>query len=86
MATEYTTIDDPRFDRVIPLRDAYRIMYHFALEYERRGDLPVSAFTMYAGLLTNGQSADPAALDDFLEEAGKLLAPDLAVDISDDAS
>jgi hypothetical protein len=86
MATVYTTTADPRFDRVITLRDAYRIMYGFALEYERRGDLPVSAFTTYAGLLTNGRSADPAALDDFLEEAGKVLAPDVVADISDDAS
>lgn len=68
------TIYDPRCERAITPRDADRIMYDFALEFERRGDLPVSAFTAYAGLLTNGCNADPAALDDFLAATAKHVA------------
>ena len=86
MATEYTTIRDSRFERPISLRDAYRIMCSFTLEYERLGDLPVSAFNAYAGLLESGRSADPAAMDDFLENANKHLAPGVTPDIPDDAS
>lgn len=72
----YTTLEDSRFDKVITLRDAYRVMYAFTREFERRGDLSVSAFTMYAGLLTSGRSADPAALDDFLNASDDLLGHD----------
>jgi hypothetical protein len=67
-------IEDGDFSELIPLRDAYRIMEIFVQDYLSRGDTSVSDFLCYAGLRTDGEGGDPAALDDFLDARQKLRA------------
>lgn len=68
------SIDDPRFDRPVALRDAYRIMQGFVQGYLARGDATVSDFLhAYAAQVPGGRTTDPAALDDFLAAAGQVL-------------
>ena len=69
-----TAVTDPAFDRPVTLRDAYRIMERFVSDYLERGDTRVSDFLhAYAGETVTGQTADPAALPDFLAAARKIL-------------
>jgi hypothetical protein len=64
------TLDDERFDRLITLREAYRIMERFAQGYRERCDTPVSDFLdCYASETSGGRTTDPAAPDDFAEAA-----------------
>lgn len=71
----YLSINDPDFDTTITLRDAYRIMEGFASEYLSRGDTPISDFLhAYAGAMSDGQTADPAAASDFLAVAERVRA------------
>ena len=68
------TIEDPRFDRTITLREAYRVMVRFAEEYHSRGDMPVSIFLYtYACEGKSGVTADPAAPDDFLRAVDEVV-------------
>ena len=70
---DYRAVTDPEFDRLVTLRDAYRIMERFVSDYLARGDLPVSEFLFYAGETIEGGSADPAALSDYLDSAHYVL-------------
>lgn len=71
----HTSLTDPAFDRVVSLRDAYRIMERFASEYLARGDTTVSDFLhAYAGEVEGGQTTDPAAVEDFLAAAEPVIA------------
>ena len=64
----YLSVNDEKFDRVISLRDAYRVMERFLSEYLSRGDTPVSDFLhCYAREVIGGQTVDPAAAQDFLD-------------------
>ncbi|WP_200944278.1 hypothetical protein [Lysobacter sp. Root667] len=68
-----TALTDPAFDRVVSLRDAYRIMERFASAYLARGDTAVSDFLhAYAGEVGDGQTTDPAAAQDFLMAAESM--------------
>jgi len=68
------TLDDERFDRLITLREAYRIMERFAQSYRERGDTPISDFLdCYASETSGGRTTDPAAPDDFAEAAIRIL-------------
>jgi hypothetical protein len=70
----YPSIDDPRFDQVVTLRDAYRVMEQFAQSYLAMGDAPVSSFLWnYASELVDGRTADPSAITDFLRSADEVL-------------
>ena len=69
----YISIDDPQFDRMMSLRDAYRIMERFVMQYCERGDGPVSNLLIDAGLAPDGISGDPAQIYDFLEVAEVVL-------------
>lgn len=66
-------LTDHTFDRLVSLRDAYRIMEGFASGYLARGDTAVSDFLhAYAGETGGGQTADPAAVADFLAAAESM--------------
>lgn len=66
-------LTDPTFDRLVSLRDAYRIMERFASAYLARGDITISDFLhAYAGETASGQTADPAAVEDFLAAAESM--------------
>jgi carbohydrate kinase (thermoresistant glucokinase family) len=70
----YKALTDPEFERLVTLRNAYRIMERFLSDYLDRGDTSVSDFLhVYAGKTRAGQSADPAALSDFLAAADRVL-------------
>ncbi|WP_147298623.1 hypothetical protein [Lysobacter soli] len=67
-------LDDGRFDRLVTLRDAYRIMERFAQSYRERGDTPISDFLdCYASETGGGLTTDPAAPDDFADAAASVL-------------
>ena len=69
-----STLDDVRFDRLITLRDAYRVMERFARSYCERGDTPISDFLdCYASETVGGLTTDPAAPDDFANAAVSIL-------------
>ncbi len=62
------------FERVITLRDAYRIMEEFTRSYLKRGDTSVWEFlNIYAAETGNGWTTDPAAPDDFMAAASQIL-------------
>jgi hypothetical protein len=69
----YRSLEDPAFDRAVTLRDAYRVMERFVSEYLGRGDTPVLDFYTYFWTRLDGESSDPAALDDFLKAATDVL-------------
>ncbi|MBP3984308.1 hypothetical protein J5837_07685 [Pseudoxanthomonas helianthi] len=71
----YLAVTDQEFDRVVSLRDAYRIMERFASDYLARGDTSISDFLhAYAGEVITGQTTDPAAAYDFLAAAEQVLS------------
>lgn len=71
---EIMDLNDAAFERVITLRDAYRIMEEFARGYVERGDFPVSEFLYaYAAETRNGWTTDPAAPADFIAAADQIL-------------
>jgi hypothetical protein len=71
----YLAVTDQVFDRLVSLRDAYRIMERFASDYMARGDTSISDFLhVYAGEVITGQTTDPAAAYDFLVAAEKVLS------------
>ncbi len=73
MARESKLVD-PAFEQTVTLRDAYRIMEEFVDNYRVRGDTPLSDFLfLYATVLQNGLTTDPAAAGDFLEAARAVL-------------
>jgi hypothetical protein len=69
-----SNLNDSGFERTVTLRDAYRIMERFLVDYHARGDTLVSEFLLaYATVLQNGLTTDPAAADDFLKAARAVL-------------
>lgn len=70
----YTALQNPEFDRQVSLRDAYKLMERFVSDYISRGDTSTTDFLYsYASTLASGETADPAALDDFLAAASSVL-------------
>jgi hypothetical protein len=68
------SLTDPAFDRSVDLRTAYRAMEAFLTGILARGDRPLSeVLHRTVGIATNGESAEPEALADFLAEATFLL-------------
>jgi hypothetical protein len=67
-------INDAIFQRVVTLADAYRILEQFVLQYNARGESNTVALLSDVGLVTDGGSADPAQLNDFLACAEQVLA------------
>ena len=69
----YVSIQDPAFDRLVTLRDAYRVMERFVSDYLARGDTPVLDFHTYFWTRLDGESVDPSAVNDFLKAAADVL-------------
>jgi hypothetical protein len=67
------TIDDPAFDRVVTLREAYRVMERFVADHLDRGEVPTAVLLAYLGLSPDRRSGDPAALPDYLAAAAAVL-------------
>lgn len=66
-------ISDAVFDERVTLRESYRIMAEFITRYHRRGETPTGDLFAYFPVCSDGQSMDPAALDDYLKCASAVL-------------
>lgn len=65
-------LTDPAFDPALRLREAYKLMEGFLAEALAEGDRPLSeALHGYLGIAANAESADPRALQRFLEAASR---------------
>ncbi len=69
----YITVDDPAFDRLVTLRDAYRIMEHFVAAHIGRGEVGTVELHDYFALASDRRGGDPAALYDYLESVRAVL-------------
>jgi hypothetical protein len=69
------TVDDPAFDRLVTLRDAYRIMEHFVAAHVERGEVDTGQFHSYFALASDRRGLDPAALYDYLDSVAAVLGP-----------
>ena len=69
----YISIDDPVFDRLVTLREAYKVMEHFVAAHVERGVGETDTFFAYFALLTDRRGADPAALYDYLDSVAAVL-------------
>jgi len=58
--------DDPKFDRTLTLREAYRLLEAFVVQYDARGERSTVELLADIGLSPQGYSGDPAQLHDFL--------------------
>ena len=74
----HVTINDGAFDRLVTLRDAYRIMERFVEAHIARGELTTVELLAYFGLAAGGVGGDPAALHDYLDAAAAVLGPPAA--------
>jgi len=63
----YTSLDDPKFDVQITLRQAYMIMSQFLRTVYNIEDFPTQSLLGEISLSRDNTSSDPAILDDFLE-------------------
>ena len=70
-------LQDPEFQRVLTLADAYRLLYQFVDQYNARGES--STLDLLTDLSLDawgdGGSLDPAQMDDFLDVANSILGP-----------
>lgn len=71
----YITVDDPPFDRLVTLRDAYRVMEHFVAAHIDRGEVETGTFYAYFALAADRRGFDPAALYDYLDSVAAVLGP-----------
>ena len=74
----YASLEDPEFDRTVTLRQAYRIMVQYILEYHERGESPTGILLSDVSPFPPshehaGQTVDPAVLPDFLDAARVVL-------------
>lgn len=70
----YTNLNSEPFDKLVSLRDAYRVMYQFIYDLNERGPADTEWILFaYAGVVTDGETQDPAAADDFLAAADAVL-------------
>lgn len=66
-------LTDPAFDATLTLRDAYKLMEAFLTDALAQGDRPLSeALHGYLGIAANAESADPRALERYLQAAARV--------------
>jgi hypothetical protein len=66
-------LDDPIFDRPISLRDAYKVLEAFIVQYNARGESSTVALMTDVGVSEGGPSSDPAQIGDFVRVAAAIL-------------
>jgi hypothetical protein len=69
----YPSLNDPAFQRQLSLKDAYRILEAFVIQYHARGESSTVDLMTDVGVLPDGTSTDPAQVADFLQVAERLL-------------
>jgi len=70
---QYLRLDSQLFDRQLTLRDAYKILEAFVVQYSARGESSTVALMTDIGVAGDGTSSDPAQIYDFARVAGKIL-------------
>jgi hypothetical protein len=70
----YRSIYDDPFSATVTLAEAYRVLVAFVEQYNARGESSTVSLMTDVGLVHEGQSADPAQLDDFLRCARNIMA------------
>ncbi len=73
----YLRLDDPIFDRQVSLRDAYKILEAFVVQYNERGESSTVSLMSDMGILADGTPSDPAQIRDFVRVAADLLGDDV---------
>ncbi len=68
-------LQDPEFQRMLTLGDAYQLLYRFVEQYNARGESSTLDLLTDLSLdvWQDGGSTDPAQMDDFLGVANALL-------------
>jgi hypothetical protein len=73
MAMQYLRLDSQLFDRQVTLRDAYRILEAFVVQYNARGESSTVALMADIGIPGDGTPSDPGQIYDFARVAGTVL-------------
>jgi hypothetical protein len=69
-----TTIADPVFDQHITLREAFYVLGKFLEQLNARGATETDLVASWLELESDGDTRDPAQLDDFLRCAQAVIA------------
>lgn len=69
-----TSISDPEFDQNITLRESFFVLAKFLEQFNARGPTETDLVASWLELQTDGATADPAQLDDYLKCARAILA------------
>ena len=70
---QYLRLDSQLFDRQVTLRDAYKILEAFVVQYNARGESSTVALMTDVGVSGDGTPSDPAQIYDFARIAGMVL-------------
>ena len=82
IAMQYLRLDSQLFDRQVTLRDAYKILEAFVVQYNARGESSTVALMTDIGVAGDGAPSDPAQIYDFARVAGKILRDEALLDAS----
>ena len=79
---QYLRLDSELFDRQVTLRDAYKILEAFVVQYNTRGESSTAALLADIGVLGDGTPSDPAQIYDFARVAGTILNDETLLAVS----
>lgn len=82
----FLRLDDPVFDRQVSLRDAYKILEAFVVQYNERGESSTVSLMSDIGVLDDGTPSDPAQIRDFIRVAADLLGDDALLAVASERS
>ena len=68
------TINSPEFDESLTVRQSFKVLQQFLEQFNSRGAQGTDMLASWLELQSDGNTADPAQLDDFLESARAVLA------------
>ena len=70
------TISDPEFDQTVTLRQSFFVLCAFLEQFNSRGAQETDILASWLSLELDGNTFDPAQLDDYLKCARAVLACD----------
>ena len=68
------TINSPEFDESLTVRQSFKVLQQFLEQFNSRSAQGTDMLASWLELQSDGNTADPAQLDDFLESARAVLA------------
>ena len=68
-----TKITDPAFDTQLSLRQSFQVLFAFLEQFNSRGAQPTDDLESWLNIEDDGETSDPAQLDDFLQCARAVL-------------